>query len=126
MFFSILVKVPVDVMEALEQGPWKDWEVGRKVGIRVQTIMGCTKTGINKLPKLICPMQANSVDSSNNGSTGQLEWGEQARVCVMDLSAGDNFPWVSYISACLASTGPDCLCFRLSFQGCFTANIFGR
>ena len=46
----MLVKVPVDMMRAMEQGAWKDEEVRRQWARKHVDILGCIKTRVSKLP----------------------------------------------------------------------------
>ena len=46
----VLVKVPVDMMRAMEQGAWKDEEVRRQWARKHVDILGCIKTRVSKLP----------------------------------------------------------------------------
>ena len=46
----VLVKVPVDMMRAVEQGAWKDGEVRRGWARKHMNILGCIKTRVSKLP----------------------------------------------------------------------------
>ena len=44
------MKVPVDMMRAVEQGAWKDREIRRGWARKHMDILGCIKTRVSKLP----------------------------------------------------------------------------
>lgn len=64
--------------------------------------------------------QKPCVEHSSHHQSGSLNnFVQQNTYSLTPEVLGDNPPWVSHVSICPVNTGIGCLCFRLSFQGCW-------